>query len=311
MKSVVDVRRLSAHPVSELFVLEKVEFFVDLHLWPERHTLDPRGWLGNFTQAERSLAIHSLNAFIFFNENLGDALLRSAVQALSADITTRAASLTEAKAAWSTFLASLIVTYVHGERPQATDSGHLFARKARQVLFLEDKQILEPGDAIGALLEKSDGTLLLLDDFVGSGRQMHASWTRTYTSASGQSGTLEALSQNGIRVVYTPLVATAYGLSELKRLCPGLEVRAAHELDSRYSLTHADSILWPETLRTQGRDFLFTASQRAGIVGNFKHGWEGFHRLALALAFWHSVPDATLPLFYWDKNNWTPLIRRT
>ena len=307
----IDVRRLPAHQVSELFVLQKAEFFVDLHLWPERQALDPRGWLCNFTDAERPLAVHALNAFLFFNENMGDALLRSVVQSISADVTTNAASLAEAKAAWSTFLASLIVTYVHGERPQATDSGHLFARKARQVLSLKDKQILEPGDAIAALRERSTGSLLLLDDFVGSGRQMHASWTRTYTSTGGTSGTLEALIQNGIRVLYTPLVTTAYGLSELKRLCPGLEVRAAHELDSRYSLTHDDSILWPTTLKAQGRDFLFSASQRAGIVGNFKYGWEGFHHLALALAFWHSVPDATLPLFYWDRNNWTPLIRRT
>jgi len=307
----IDVRRLPAHRVDELFVLQKAEFFVDLHLWPERQTLDPRGWLTNFTSGERPLAVHALNAFLFLNENLGDALLRASIQALSAEITTRAASLGEAKAAWSKFLGSLLVTYVHGEKPQATDSGHLFARKARQVLFLEDRQILEPGEAIAALLERSDGTLLLLDDFVGSGRQMHASWQRTYSAANGKTGTLKALSENGIRVIYTPLVATTYGLGELKRLCSGLEVRAAHELDSRYSLTHTDSILWPEALKADGRDFLHAASMRAGIVENFKYGWEGFHQLALALAFWHSVPDATLPLFYWDKNGWIPLVRRT
>jgi hypothetical protein len=152
---------------------------------------------------------------------------------------------------------------------------------------------------------------LLLDDFVGSGRQMAASWTRVYTSAGGKRGTLKMLTENGIRVIYTPLVATTYGLAELRKSCPSLEVRAAHELDSRYSLTHVDSILWPDALRSQGRDFLFSASNRAGIVGTAKYGWEGFHNLALALGFWHSVPDATLPLFYWEAGDWIPLIRRT
>lgn len=307
----MDVRRLSAHEVSELFVLQKSEFFVDLHLWPEREVLNPHGWLTNFTEAERPLAVHLLNVFLYFNERLGDALLRSAVQSLSADIAARATSLTEAKARWRSFISTLTVSYVHGERPQATDSGHLFARKARQVLEIPDSQILEPAEAIAALLDTSEGELLLLDDFVGSGRQMAASWTRVYASAAGKRGTLKMLSENGIRVIYTPLVATMYGLEELRKSCPGLEVRAAHELDSRYSLTHVNSILWPDALRSKGRDFLLAASTRAGIVGNAKYGWEGFHNLALALSFWHSVPDATLPLFYWEAGDWIPLIRRT
>jgi hypothetical protein len=307
----MDVKRLYAHEVSELFVIQKAEFFADLHIWPERQKLDPYGWLSNFSDAERPLAVHVLNVFLFFNESLSEALMRSAVQSLSAEIAVRATSLSDAKATWRAFLASLTVSYVHGERPQATDSGHLFVRKARQVLDLADDQILEPAEAIAALLQQSEGTLLLLDDFVGSGRQMEATWTRIYTSASGKKGTLRTLSENGIRVIYTPLVATSYGLGELKKSCPGLEIRAAHELDRLYSLTHDDSILWPDTLRTQGRDFLYTASQRAGIVDGAKFGWQGFHNLALALGFWHSVPDATLPLFYWDAGGWIPLLRRT
>jgi hypothetical protein len=307
----IAVKRLPAHEVSEFFVLQKVEFFIDLHLWPERQILNPYGWLGNFTSAERPLAVHILNIFLFFNEILSDALLRSVVQSISVDLAARATSLAEAKAMWRSFLSTLIVSYVHGERPQATDSGHLFARKARQILDIPDAQILEPADAIAALLEKSEGTLLLLDDFVGSGRQMEASWTRVYAAADGKRGSMRMLNENGIRVIYTPLVSTAYGLGELRRSCPGLEVRPAHELDARYSLTHPDSILWPEALKTEGRDFLHTASARAGIVANAKYGWEGFHNLALALGFWHSVPDATLPLFYWEEQSWVPLIRRT
>jgi hypothetical protein len=124
----MDVKRLSAHEVSELFVMQKAEFFVDLHLWPERELLNAHGWLDNFTPAERPLAVHVLNVFLFFNERLSDALLRSAVQSLSADIAARATSLTEAKATWRSFLSMLTVSYVHGERPQATDSGHLFVR---------------------------------------------------------------------------------------------------------------------------------------------------------------------------------------
>jgi hypothetical protein len=45
--------------------------------------------------------------------------------------------------------------------------------------------------------------------------------------------------------------------------------------------------------------------------GAVVNDWQGFHKLGLALAFQHCVPDATLPLFYWEHNEWHPLIRRT
>lgn len=60
--------RLSAHRVSEMFVLDKTDYFVEVHLWPELQRLDPRGWLNNFRSDERSFANHLLNVFMFFNE---------------------------------------------------------------------------------------------------------------------------------------------------------------------------------------------------------------------------------------------------
>ena len=37
----------------------------------------------------------------------------------------------------------------------------------------------------------------------------------------------------------------------------------------------------------------------------------GFHDLGLTIAFEHSVPDATLPIFWADGSNWKPLYRRS
>ena len=57
-------------------------------------------------------------------------------------------------------------------------------------------------------------------------------------------------------------------------------------------------------------EFLFEASRRAGIVDELGSNWAGFENLALPLAFFHCVPDATLPLYFWERNGWSPLIRR-
>lgn len=304
-------KRLPAHTVTELFVLQKAEYFTDTQVWPSRQALNVRGWLGNFSEDERSMAVHLLNAFVYFNESICDALLRSAVQTLSVDITAAVVSLADAKAKWRDLVSKITVSCVEGENPQPTDSGHLFARKARQALGIADTQILQPAEAIARLAKGVGGTLLLVDDFVGSGDQMRSSWNRVYASSSGYKGTLRGLHETGTRIIYAPLVATHYGIGVLHSDCVGLEVRAAHEIGDQYSLTHRDSILWPTALKEAGPDFVYRVSDRIGIVNEAPHGWEGYHNLALGIAFWHSVPDATLPLFYWDRNGWIPLVRRT
>ena len=303
--------RLSAHRVSEMFVLDKTDYFAEVNLWPEFQRLDPRGWLNNFHSDERFFANHLLNVFLYFNETMEDALLRAAVQSLSAGISRGRTSLTDAKSQWQAFLEGLVVTYVEGETPRATDSGYLFARKARQVLGIQDSQIVRPAEAVDRFIDKSDGALLLVDDFVGSGRQMAATWHRSYTAPSGRRGTLREIETNGNRVIYTPLVATSYGKRRLAEACPSLEVRAAHEIDERYSLVSPDSILWPDSLKADAMEFMRSTSERATITSTCEFGWKGFHDLALAIAFGHGVPDATLPLFYWESADWHPLIRRT
>ena len=149
-----------------------------------------------------------------------------------------------------------------------------------------------------------------MDDFVGSGHQMGETWTGRVTMPDGEEWSFSrAARELGVMAIYTPLVCTTYGFENLKTDCPELSVRPAHFLDERYSLVHEDSIPWPEHRRATADDFLFEASTRAGIIDRMGDQFKGFHDLGLAFAFWHSVPDATLPLLYWEEE-WLPLIRR-
>lgn len=90
--------------------------------------------------------------------------------------------------------------------------------------------------------------------------------------------------------------------------CTRVKVSAAHLLPPTYSAIAPDSILWPASLRNDGIRFIERASARAGIPDE---DWRGYAGLGLALAFDHyTTPDATLPLFYWEQNGWTPLVHR-
>ena len=271
----------------------------------------PYAWLDNFSGHERPYALNLLNVFLYYNDQLVDALFRGVVERLAAQISAPATSPQEARSRWHRFFAALRVTYVEGEVPNATDSGKLFTRKARQLLGIHQERIFDPGPALSSWSEHPDSAILLVDDFVGSGSQMITTWQRRYPSASATADSFAAAAERGAAIFYLPLIATTYGLTAIERECTGLKVYPAHVLDDRYSLIAPNSILWPDALKPGAVPFLFEASKRAGIVDNCDHGWRGFCNLALPLAFSHSVPDATLPLFFWKQNGWIPLISRT
>ena len=178
------------------------------------------------------------------------------------------------------------------------------------MLGIHQRRILDPAPALSSWSEHPDSPILLVDDFVGSGNQTIVTWRRHYSSASTAPDSFAVAAERGANIFYLPLIATTRGLEEIKRKCTGLKVYPAHVLDERYSLTAPNSILWPDPLKPDAVTFLFEASRRAGIIGNCEYGWQGFHNFALPLAFSHSVPDATLPLFFWDQNGWTPLISK-
>ena len=303
--------RLPAKAVSEPFVLSKLQFLMDIGIWPGRDRLDYHGWLRNFHTIEKPFALNMLNVFLYYNESLVDALFRRAVNQLSAAVTQNAHTLSAATHQWRQFLQTMCVTYVEGEQPNPTDSGLLFARKARQILGIAEEQIGDPKKVVYALLKGRASTILLLDDFIGSGQQTVTTWFREHSFEAEGTHSFARASTNGVKVFYVPLLATTYGLEAISRDCPRLSVHPAHVLNCQYSLTDPDSVLWPLELQSDAATILYSASLRAGIVHEYGECWSGFHKLALPVAFSHSIPDATLPLFYWDKNGWTPLIRRT
>jgi hypothetical protein len=79
-------------------------------------------------------------------------------------------------------------------------------------------------------------------------------------------------------------------------------------LGPEYSCLDPETVLFPDHLIPGAKDFIETVSDRIGIPAN---KWFGFDELALAVAFSHSVPDATLPLIHWKDAEWIPLFPRT
>jgi hypothetical protein len=173
--------------------------------------------------------------------------------------------------------------------------------------------LVEQGSAWAVLhLERQPGPIVFVDDFVGSGEQFIKTWQRPIT-VPGSTLSFERISSARLTdAYYCPLVCTQYGYDRITRNCPDVRLRPAHILSQKYGALDPDSFIWPSHLKDTSRDFLLSASRRAGIPeSGGVDDWRGFHQLSLSIALGDSIPDATLPIFYWEQNGWRPLRRRS
>lgn len=293
-------------------VLGRCSYYSKVRLWPTPlGGVDPRGWLENFTSGEERHALYLLNAFLFFSNEVIDRIFLAACHSLSHRSVLRPDPGESLREAWNSFLRGVLVTPVTGERPAPTDSGSLFTRRARHRLGIEKDRIKEQSEAIAHVYTEG-GNVLFVDDFVGTGNQFIETFERQYY-VDGKVISFASMEANGVgRYYYCPIVATADGAARIRKSYPNVVLSPGHVLSPRYSVLHPDSLVWPDDLRDTAQDFVHGASMRAGIPDDPSEAdhWEGFGQQGLALAFEHGAPDATIPLFWWAENNWTPLRQR-
>jgi len=302
--------------VNKQWVLKKCDYLMEVQLWPFRYVLNPERWLANFTESEMNHAVHLLNSFLYFSERFVDQMFIATFQSLSSLIIEKGEPLLSLQTAWRAFMDSVLITHVVGENPSVTDSGLLFARKSRQLLEVGESRILSPKEVLTELYFKGGSRpVVFVDDFVGSGEQFVKTWRREESLAGGVTVSFERIaSVRRNDFFYCTLLSTQGGHDRLLRQVPRVKICAAHVLSSKYSALSADSLIWPEPLKPTAVQFIYEASMRAGIPdtdGADVNDWQGFNKQGLGLAFAHSVPDATLPIFYWEQNDWNPLARRS
>ena len=196
--------------VTEQFVLEKIDYFSDIQLWPR--TVQPKRWLSNFLDCERPYAVHLLNSFVHFNQDIVDQLFVSAFQLLSCEVLPEGAPLDDASRAWSDFRNRVLITPVSGESPSPADSGYHYASKARYLLDIPLPQLATHEDALKAVVLDATRPIIFVDDFVGSGQQILTHWNRQVT-VNGTELSFSLAAQSGMApAYYCCALATAYGV---------------------------------------------------------------------------------------------------
>ena len=292
----------------ETQVVEACERLIDLGVWPRRK-IDYRGWLDNFDRPDRPLAVHMLSRFTYLSNELVDQLFRAAFQGLSNDIAI-SAKPKDRSDAWRQFCQTAIIVPVMGERPNPSDSGWGFARKARQLLAIPEDRLKDPEQAAATLAEGSIAPIVFVDDFVGSGDQFLRTWNRKYNTPKGLAS-FSTLIPNGA-ACYCNVLATAYGVDRIRAYAPNVAIASGNVVPRDHNFAAAGSAMWPRGMAMKGFRLVRKIGQSLGYLktdGSLRD-WRGYHRLGLGIAMEDSTPDANLPLFFEESNGWRPLVRR-
>ena len=203
-------------PPGKAALLARASYFAQMHVWPLRNRLDAEGWLNNFSADEQQYAGYLLSAFMYFSRPLIENMFSGAFRSLCHRVVVAKQSFLGARIEWRSFLGSVLVVTVTGERPHAADSGHLFARMARDDLRIPESHILDPGQALASLFRNPSTPVVFVDDFVGTGMQFLTMWTRHYP-VEGRPLSFADLAKllRKRNFYYCPLICTRYAVAPL------------------------------------------------------------------------------------------------
>ena len=287
--------------------LAKCDVLKRAGLWPAEPQLRPRAWLENFEESDQHIAAFLLDKFTFYNKRLTDALLVSSYNSIG-DGTIKGPSAPDSAVLMNS-LKSAIFTPVKGEKPNPTDSGYVLCRKARQLLKVDEAFVLDTPEALSHAY--GGGTVIFIDDFVGSGDQFISTWRKP--DNRGRSFDF-AQRDAGFVAIYITLVSTDFGLENIHKAAPTVAVCTTHVLEKR-STIYGVLAEYPN-MRFPVMRFLkkYTPRLRPSelyIANNPKYLVRGYKIRGLMFGFEHSIPDATLPIFWAPGvNDWEPLIER-
>jgi hypothetical protein len=240
------------------------------------------GWLGQFDQADKDLAARVLDVVEFYGQVQIHAAYRQALGALSGWHVAK----TRRAGEWRFAAMS----------GSAGESGDGMLYHFRVANNLDGKKFndlfIARRDLVSQKLGNND-TVVLLDDFSGTGQQICDAWNNPETAF----GELLA----GVGRIYLVLVAvTSHAWKKIRSETP-LSVLPSHELTDGDNIFSMDCKHFTTLERARLLHYCTRASKKAP---------QGFGNCGLVLVFQHRTPNNTIPILHADNANWSGLFPR-
>jgi hypothetical protein len=183
-----------------------------------------------------------------------------------------------------------------------TKSGPYVLRLLQRQFRMRDQWLIWPERI--ATVPKDTESIFLLDDFTGTGDQFCTFW-----KAQG----LDHVMKSRPKLHFVLLAAAIHqsGLDRIKQDIPGLTVMYSELLGPQHHFstgTVLDYYKEPDVKATILGQLQTICKARN--IGGKSYGPFGHGELGLCYAFEHATPNNTLPIYWYDSVDWSPLISR-
>lgn len=141
---------------------------------------------------------------------------------------------------------------------------------------------------------------IFIDDFIGSGQQVIDRLEEPINLLREKIADVE--------VNYYSLIAVEDGLKRVQDKGIFNSVESVYELDLSFKTFNDNSRYYQETITDIDSDFAKSTAETYGEK-LFYHAL-GYNDCQLMLGFEHNTPDNSLPVFWSEENDWSPIFKR-
>ncbi len=183
-----------------------------------------------------------------------------------------------------------------------TKSGTYVLRRLAKSLRIQDKWMLWPQSL--ANMPNSVHTVVLVDDFCGSGKQFS-----DFVKQTGFEAVMNARPK--CRIVYLTVAAHSSGIKKVQDEFSRVEFITGETLTPQHRFFGGELLARIKVASIEERlksDYDAIANEVS--LGGSNIGPYGFEGQGLTYAFDHGTPNNTLPIYWYAGEDWTPLVNR-
>lgn len=284
-------------------ILERCNELIDSRVWGGLDRPRLNLWLRNFrTDEERYFAAVVLDALIYRSADQTRSLMLDLFHRALPDLVASESLPGVPGDDWLSALQDgrsdpgIRVAPVIRPADPPTKSGPLVCRLLKRHLQISERWMIWPWD-IGRQA-RAMTTLLLVDDFLGTGYQFRKFARRIHLDRYAGSSTF----------IYAPLVAHVKGLKRIQKRVPYVHLTAVERLTDEHSPFSPASSFFQDGVNSPSTALQFyrqlLQSRKLGSKGL------GYGRFGLVYAFEHAAPNASLPIIWLRSEGWEPLFDR-
>lgn len=294
------------------YALQKVYFYIESNFWSKPSYDSLNKWLNNFkTVDEKYCAAKLLDRFVYYSE---EDILRMLEFGLNEIIFKRKMLSEEINSSFNVtnsdlitlkrnfFQSTIILPLISNDNP--SESSLALSRYITNDLGFSEDKILHIKNLTDKVLSETKN-IIILDDFIGTGKQILDFWNHTQISIDGKLVSVNKLKllYPKLDIEYLCLVCTEEGYNNFhsENMSVGLRITYCEKLTNKFKVFGSESVYFEKEEVEYYREVIEKLCEKCGI------DVLGYQGLDYALAFHHSTPDATLPLFFTKGNKWQPL----